>query len=163
MNRNQTELEHEVGAVRVDANQARSLWVIGHRVTLLPVGGRIAALEVVTAPGVPGPPPHHHEDADEFFYVTAGRLGVMCDDTWTSLEPGDYLNVPRGTVHTFRNDGADDVTVITGFEPQGFERFFLEYGVDVDEPDAFETSVSETTIARVIEGCGQFGMILASP
>ena len=51
--------------------------------------------------------------------------------------------------------------VITGFEPQGFERFFLEYGVDVDEAGAFETSVSEATIARVIEGCAQFGMILA--
>ena len=38
--------------------------------------------------------------------------------------------------------------MITGFEPQGFERFFLEYGVDVDEAGAFETSVSEATIAR---------------
>jgi hypothetical protein len=71
------------------------------------------------------------------------------------------MNVPRGTVHTFRNDGTDDVKVITGFEPQGFERFFVEYGIDVDEPGAFETSVSEATIARVVEGCAQFGMILA--
>ena len=119
--------------MRVDANEPRSLWVIGHRVTLLPVGGRIAAVEVVTPAGVPGPPPHHHEDADESFYVTSGRLGVMWGDTWTSLGPGEYTNVPRGTVHSFRNEGTEDVKVITGFEPQGFERFFLEYGVDVDE------------------------------
>ena len=66
------------------ANEPTSLWVIGHRVTLLPVGGRIAAIEVVTPAGVPGPPPHHHEDADEFFYVIQGQLGVMCDGTWTS-------------------------------------------------------------------------------
>ena len=46
-------------------------------------------------------------------------------------------------------------------EPAYFERFFLEYGVDVDEADAFETSVSEATIARVIDGCAQFGMVLA--
>ena len=56
-------------------------------------------------------------------------------------------------MHSFRNEGTDDVKVITGFEPQGFERFFLEYGVDVDEAGAFETSVSEATIARVIDGC----------
>lgn len=160
-NRSGTDLAQKVGPVRVDANEARSLWVIGHRVTLLPVGGRIAALEVVTPAGVPGPPPHHHEDADEFFYVIAGRLGVMADDTWTSLGPGDYSNVPRGTVHSFRNEGAGDVRVITGFEPQGFERFFLEYGVDVDEAGAFETSVSAAMVARVIEGCAQFGMVLA--
>jgi hypothetical protein len=89
------------------------------------------------------------------------RLGVMSGDSWTSLGAGDHMNVPRGTVHSFRNDGPDDVRVITGFEPQGFERFFLEYGVDVDEPGAFETSIGEATIARVIEGCAQFGMILA--
>jgi quercetin dioxygenase-like cupin family protein len=145
----------------VHANGPTSLWVIGHRVTLLPVGGRIAAIEVVTPAGVPGPPPHHHEDCDECFYVIAGRLGVMTDNAWVSLAPGGYMNVPRGTVHSFRNDGPGEVRVITGFEPQGFERFFLEYGVAADEAGAFESSVSEATIARVVEGCAQFGMIIA--
>jgi quercetin dioxygenase-like cupin family protein len=145
----------------VEANETRSLWVLGNRVTLLPVGGRVAVIEVMTPAGVPGPPPHHHEDADEFFYVIAGRLGVLHEDAWASLGIGDYMNIPRGSVHTFRNDGPDEVRVITGFEPQGFERFFLEYGVDVDEPEAFESSVSEATIARVLATCGQFGMILA--
>jgi len=31
----------------------------------------------------------------------------------------------------------------------------------LDITEAFETSVSQATIARVIEGCAQFGMILA--
>lgn len=161
MVRTEIDLAEQAGPMRVDTNEARTLWVLGHRVTMLPVGGRVAVIEVVTPAGVPGPPPHHHEDADESFYVTAGRLGVMCGETWTTLEPGDYINVPRGAVHSFRNEGPDDVRVITAFEPQGFERFFLEYGVDVDEPGAFETSVSETTIARVVKGCSRFGMILA--
>jgi quercetin dioxygenase-like cupin family protein len=143
------------------ADKPMSLWVIGHRVTLLPVGGRVAAIEVVTQPEVPGPPPHHHEDCDEFFYVIAGRLSVMRGDAWTDIGPGEYITVPRGTVHTFRNGGSCDVRVITGFEPRGFERFFLEYGVDIEEEGAFATSVSEATIARVVEGCAQFGMILA--
>jgi quercetin dioxygenase-like cupin family protein len=161
MQRTEIDVAEEVGPMRAHANETRSLWVIGHRVTLIPVGGRIAAIEVVTPAAVPGPPPHHHEDTDECFYVIAGRLGVMLGESWTSLRPGDYMNVPRGTVHSFRNEGTDDVRVITSFEPQGFEQFFLEYGVDVDEPGAFETSVSEAMIARVIDGCAQFGMILA--
>lgn len=161
MDRSRNDLTQKVGPVRVDTNETKSLWVIGHRVTLIPVGGRIAVIEVVTQAGVPGPPPHHHEDADECFYVISGRLGVMLEDEWTQLGPGEYVNVPRGTVHTFRNEGPDEARVITGFEPHGFEEFFLEYGVDADEPGALEASVSEATIARVVEGCAQFGMILA--
>ena len=56
MNSTKINLTQEVGPMRVDTNETRSLWVIGHRVTLLPVGGRVAALEVVTPAGVPGPP-----------------------------------------------------------------------------------------------------------
>src|ERR1035437_3192018 len=41
--RAEIDLAQEVGPLRVDANEARSLWVIGHRVTLLPGGGRGAA------------------------------------------------------------------------------------------------------------------------
>lgn len=138
----------------------RSMWVIGHRVTLIPLDGGVHAVEVVTPVGVPGPPPHYHEDCTESFFVTAGRLGVMTDGQWSSLEPGDHVEVPRGVVHTFRNDGEDEVRSITGFAPTGFEAFFEEYGVDVSEPGAFEASISEDMIRRVVEGCGRFGMII---
>ena len=139
----------------------RTLWVLGHRVTPLTVAGRVAALEVATPVGVPGPPPHHHADCAEFFYVTAGRLGVMRDGEWTSLGPGQHAEIPRGVVHTFRNDGDEEVRAITGFEPTGFEAFFEEYGVDATEPGAFEASVSDEMIGRVVEGCARFGMIIA--
>lgn len=70
------------------STQLRSLWVIGHRVTPITVNDRVVVLEVATPAGVPGPPPHYHEDCAEFFFVTAGRLGVMKDGEWTTLGPG---------------------------------------------------------------------------
>lgn len=155
------QLSEQHSPLRLDANETKSFWVIGHRVTLIPVGGRVAAVEVVTPIGVSGPPPHYHEDTDECFYVTAGRLGVMSGNTWTSLGPGEYMNIPRGMVHTFRNEGEDELRVVRGYEPQGFERFFLEYGVNVNEAGAFETSVSEPMIRRMVTGCAGYGMILA--
>ena len=138
-----------------------TLWVIGHRVTLIPVGGRVAVAEVATPVGVPGPPPHHHEDCAEFFFVTAGRLGVMVDGEWSSLVPGDHVEIPRGVVHSFRNEGDEETRAITGFEPMGFEAFFREFGYSAAEPGAFEASVSAESIRRVVEGCARFGMILA--
>ena len=139
----------------------RSLWVIGHRVTPIPCAGRVVALEVATPAGVPGPPPHYHRDCAEFFYVTAGRLGVMRDGEWTTLDSGAYAEIPRGVVHTFRNDGADQVRAITGFEPAGFEAFFEAFGYDAADPGSFEASVSEEAIGRVVDGCARFGMIIA--
>ncbi len=142
--------------------QLKSMWVIGHRVTPITVGDRVVALEVATPAGVPGPPPHHHEDCTEFFFVTAGQFGVMKDGEWSTHGPGAYIEVPRGAVHSFRNDGDDEVRTITGFDPMGFEEFFAEFGVDIAEPGAFEASVSEDMIRRVVEGCGRFGMVIAA-
>jgi mannose-6-phosphate isomerase-like protein (cupin superfamily) len=141
---------------------ATALWVLGHRVTPFRVGGRIAALEIATPPGVPGPPPHHHEDCAEGFLVVSGRLGVMIDGAWTTLGPGDQAEVPQGTVHTFRNEGDEEVRAMTAFDPAGFEAFFYEFGIDAADPGAFEASVSEDSIGRVVEGCARFGMILTA-
>jgi mannose-6-phosphate isomerase-like protein (cupin superfamily) len=148
-------------ALSQQSTRLRSLWVIGHKVTPLTVGNRVVVVEVTTPVGVPGPPPHYYEDCAEFFFVTAGRLGVMKDGEWASLGPGDHVEVPRGVIHTFRNEGDEEARTITGFDPMGFERFFEEFGCDTTEPGAFETSVSEDTIRRVVEGCARFGMIIA--
>lgn len=144
------------------STKLRTLWVIGHKVTLIPVGDRIAAVQVVTPAGTPGPPPHYHEDCAECFFVTAGRLGIMKQGEWTTLEPGEYVEVPRGVLHTFRNEGDDEVRTITGFDPMGFENWFEEFGFNDTSAGAFDASVSEETIRRVIEGSARFGMIIAS-
>jgi mannose-6-phosphate isomerase-like protein (cupin superfamily) len=140
----------------------RSLWVLGHRVTPIPVGSRVAFLEVVTQVGTPGPPPHYHDDCAEFFYVLSGRLGVMTAGEWSSLCPGGYTEVPRGTPHTFRNDGDNEARFLTGFDPPGFEKWFEEMGFDTEQPDAYEASTSETTLKRVAEESARYGMILVS-
>jgi hypothetical protein len=87
-------------------------------------------------------------------------MGVMRDGEWISLGPGEHAEIPRGAVHTFRNEGDGEARALTGFEPAGFEAFFEEFGIDASRPGAFEESVSEASIRRVIEGCAAFGMIL---
>ncbi len=138
----------------------RSLWVLGHRVTPIPVSGRVVVLEIITPPNTQGPPPHQHNDCAEFFYVISGKLGVMIDDRWTSLGPGGYAEVPRGVTHTFRNEGEQVVHAITGYDPPGFEKWFEEFGYDTDQPAAYESSLSAETLARVAEQSVRYGMII---
>ena len=53
-------------------HSAKKLFILGHEVTPIIVGGRIAAVDVTVTPHMPGPPPHHHVDSDEFFYMVDG-------------------------------------------------------------------------------------------
>lgn len=131
-------------------NGKTELWVLGHRVTPMAIDGRIAMVEVVVTPGLPGPPPHLHEDAAEFFLVLDGRLEVEVGSDRHTLGAGDYLVVPRAVVHTFRELGSEPARFLTGWEPQGFEQFFLDCGIPVDTPRAHERSTSQENIPVVM-------------
>jgi mannose-6-phosphate isomerase-like protein (cupin superfamily) len=42
---------------------------------------------------------HHHENEDELFLVVRGRLLIKFRDREVSLEPGEFIIVPRGVEH----------------------------------------------------------------
>jgi mannose-6-phosphate isomerase-like protein (cupin superfamily) len=42
---------------------------------------------------------HKHEAEDEVFYVTKGRLVIKLRDGVVTLEPGEFLVIPRGVEH----------------------------------------------------------------
>lgn len=56
--------------------------------------------------------------------ILEGRFEFFANGTWTEVEPGTVVYVPRGAVHTFKN--VDDTPgrhwVLT--TPSGFESFF---------------------------------------
>lgn len=87
----------------------------------------------------------------------------MADGEWTTLGAGEHIEVPRGVVHTFRNEGEDEVETITIFDVPGFENWFAEFGYDMAEPDSYERSVSQETIQRVLEGSSCPHMIIVPP
>ena len=52
-----------------------------------------------------GPPPHIHSREDESFYVVSGSLEMVLGDSTYQAKAGDFVFIPRGTVHRFRNVG----------------------------------------------------------
>ena len=148
---------HEVGGF------GEWYWVLGHQVRPLRTIGEYGMVEVVSPPDVPGPPPHHHERDAELFYIADGSLDVAVGGEWRRLSTGDSATVEAGVTHTFINRSQAPCRWITAFSPRGFERFFLDFGVPVDQPGAQEASVAPEVIERVGRECVRYGMVLDLP
>jgi len=133
-------------------------WVLGHRVRLWETDDAYGLIEVTSPPKVPGPPPHFHEVEREFFLILKGELDVMVDGAWRTMGPGSFIELPPGAVHTFVNNTNEDTVWVTGWRPKGFERFFAEFGIASDRPNARELSVSDEIVGQVLKNCERLGM-----
>ena len=110
-------------------------------------GGALTLGYNTTPPGG-GPPPHRHLDEDELFIMVAGREEYLLDGTWTAVEPGTVVYVPRGVTHTFRNVGDAPSQKWTLTTSGGFGRFFRECaGVF----DAAAATQSPPDMGRILE------------
>jgi mannose-6-phosphate isomerase-like protein (cupin superfamily) len=69
------------------------------------------------APGTPGAAPHFHRTLAESFFILSGAVGLYNGETWTAAAPGDYLYVPEGGIHGFRNDGSEAASMLILFAP----------------------------------------------
>jgi quercetin dioxygenase-like cupin family protein len=140
-------------------------WVLGQRLDFLATGettgGDYSLFHVFIPAGPPGPLPHIHRDADELFYVLEGRVETLFEDAWRPLAPGQFLHVPRGTVHTFRNPTTAAARMLSGFVPSGFERFFRDFGHPARPADVEPLPVQETEIQRLKATASQYDMELA--
>ena len=98
-------------------------------------GAYFAMLAVVPPNG--GPPFHIHQHEDETFYVLEGTHTFRLGDDTIVAGPGDFVNVPKGVRHCFRNLSDEPVRMILTFTPSGIEKFFeetLERAYDLSGP-----------------------------
>ena len=51
-----------------------------------------------------GPAPHFHRSISESFFVLSGVVTLFDGSTEHEAGPGDFLLVPKGGIHSFRND-----------------------------------------------------------
>ena len=107
----------------------RAFWGPGDHYTFLvtgeETGGAYFAMEALVPPGG-GPPPHIHTREDETFYVLEGQVEFLLGDEAIVAGAGDFVNVPRGTVHRFLNTGTETARMVLTFTPAGIDRWFEE-------------------------------------
>lgn len=104
-------------------------------------GGRYALLEWTVAPtcGDAGPGddpdygPHLHRRCEETFLIQEGSLEFLVGENVRTLQAGDFVRVPPGIKHGYRNVSGAPVRMLVSFVPAGLEELFLRYRTDQAE------------------------------
>ena len=125
-------------------------------VTGAETGGAYFAMEAIVPPGG-GPPPHIHRNEDETFYVLEGQTEFLLDGEIVVAGPGDFVSVPRGAVHRFRNASDELTRLILTFTPAGIEGFFRETLERAADISAIPDNIDEVA-ARYAEAAPRYGM-----
>ncbi len=73
-----------------------------------------------------GPDPHFHRTISESFFVLAGTVRLFDGRRWLDATAGDFLHVPVGGVHAFRNDSGFPAEMLILFTPGAPREAYFE-------------------------------------
>lgn len=68
-------------------------------------------------PHVSGPDLHFHRTISESFYVLSGSVLIHDGTRWVETGAGDFVHVPPGGVHGFRNESGEEASMLLLFTP----------------------------------------------
>ncbi len=86
----------------------------------------IAITDNTVPPGFPGPVRHRHARMTDIFYVLEGELAIELEGEWHILDPGSFVLVPPGVIHTFANRGTVPARFLNIYQPSGNEQYLKE-------------------------------------
>jgi len=121
------------GAAHVPAGEGPTTWFAGDTYTIKAsresTNGSLGLVDATVPPGG-GPVAHIHTRTDEAFYVLSGQVEILDGARTFIAGTGDFVFIPRGTRHRFKNTGVHGARMLFLFTPGGDEGVF-RYG---DEP-----------------------------
>jgi quercetin dioxygenase-like cupin family protein len=145
----------------IHAGDGKKIAVAGDLYTFLAEGedtSRSYALwEAVVPPGG-GPPPHIQSREDEGFYVLEGEISFVADGQRVVARKGTFLNVPRGVLHTFKNEGDSDARMLILVAPAGMEKMFEEAGTVVTGPSARPSPPTSVEMEKMVSVAPKYGI-----
>jgi len=113
-------------------------------------GGSMFALDCLVGAGG-GPPPHRHLAEDELFTITEGSITFTAGGEARSVSAGQSVFVPRGTRHSYRNEGTMPARMIAVYTPAGMEGWFREVCAPAAAPSRPPLPVTEDLFQRMLE------------
>jgi mannose-6-phosphate isomerase-like protein (cupin superfamily) len=130
--------EGEVSALYRPADQGPELtYANGNTAHYLATGastnGLFGLYRWVMGPEPSGPGPHFHRTIAESFYILSGTVRIYDGVRWIDTRPGDFVHVPLGGIHGFRNESGEPATMLLHFAPgaprEGYFEGLAEFAV----------------------------------
>jgi mannose-6-phosphate isomerase-like protein (cupin superfamily) len=89
-------------------------------------GGLFGLYRWVMAPSVPGPDPHFHRTIAESFFIISGSIQIFDGTRWIDTAPDDFIHVPPGGIHGFRNQTDRPASMLIHFAPGARREEYFE-------------------------------------
>lgn len=147
-------------------NEGRRIGIVGDVYRFLVTGedtdGKYATFEALVPPGG-GPPPHIHSREEESFLVLAGTITFQLGEERIVAGEGTFLNMPVGSLHSFKNEGDKAARLLISIAPAGLERMFFEVGQPLAE-DATTTELpSQAEVLKLLQAAPRYGIEIKVP
>ncbi|MFG2003351.1 cupin domain-containing protein [Spirillospora sp. NPDC048911] len=85
--------------------------------TTVSTNGEYGLYRVEMGPEVGGPATHFHKAMSESFFILSGTMRLFDGERWVDATSGDYLYVPVGGLHAFRNESGEPASMLMLFAP----------------------------------------------
>ena len=148
----------------VPAGTGPMYWGPGDKVTFLVTGeqsgGACFIFETMVPPGG-GPPPHLHRHEDESFYLLQGNLTIQAGGRTYQASRGDFIHLPRGIEHSFKNERNVDARMIVTASPAGpvgLQKFFEETFYPATDRSASPPLATEELMGRMKAAVAKHGL-----
>jgi mannose-6-phosphate isomerase-like protein (cupin superfamily) len=99
---------------------------IHHLATHASTKGDFGLYRVDMSPRSPGPSTHFHRTISESFFILSGAVQLFDGKRWVRATEGDYLYVPAGGLHAFRNESDDPASMLLLFAPGARREEYFE-------------------------------------
>ncbi|MEU7576405.1 cupin domain-containing protein [Streptomyces sp. NPDC041068] len=99
-------------------------------------GGEFGLYKGVLGPRSAGAKTHFHKAMSESFYVLSGELELYNGEKWVTGREGDFLYVPVGGLHAFKNVTDEPVSMLMLFSPGAPREEYFEQVAEMSQRGA---------------------------
>jgi quercetin dioxygenase-like cupin family protein len=145
----------------VREGEGAQVWAMGVLVTVKvrasDTGGAYSVFEDFIPPGA-GPVPHTHTREDETIFVLEGKLRAWLGGKQYDLDVGDFVHMPRGVQHYFKNVADQPTQMLLTYTPGGFEQWFLDIGKAAIPGSKASPKITKDDIDKAVAQAKQYGV-----